>query len=102
MQVGNESTKSTRVNRGTRENVELGLREKTRESKSRCSIFRVFADLLLRSSMETNGGVAQLGEHLLCKQGVHGFEPRHLHQRETAKRQRGLKAREKEQKTDRV
>ena len=32
------------------------------------------------SNMETNGGVAQLGEHLLCKQGVHGFEPRHLHQ----------------------
>ena len=54
--------------------------EEDERVESRCSIFRVFADLLLRSSMETNGGVAQLGEHLLCKQGVHGFEPRHLHQ----------------------
>ena len=34
-----------------------------------------------------HGGVAQLGEHLLCKQGVHGFEPRHLHQAE--RRQQG-------------
>ena len=42
----------------------------------RCSIFRVFEKLLAGE----HGGVAQLGEHLLCKQGVHGFEPRHLHQ----------------------
>ena len=25
------------------------------------------------------GGVAQLGEHLLCKQGGHRFDPVHLH-----------------------
>ena len=30
---------------------------------------------LNRSRIERNGGIAQLGEHLLCKQGVSGSIP---------------------------
>ena len=39
------------------------IKDKVREDVVRCSIFRV-------QSPDTYGGVAQLGEHLPCKQGV--------------------------------
>ena len=32
-------------------------------------------DLILREQTQKNGGVAQLGEHLPCKQGVKGSIP---------------------------
>ena len=35
--------------------------------KTRCLIFRVLPEIY--------GGIAQLGEHLLCKQGVIGSNP---------------------------
>ena len=36
---------------------------------------RVGREKLNRSRIERNGGIAQLGEHLLCKQGVSGSIP---------------------------
>ena len=39
-----------------------------------CSIFRDHGSLKKREPMR-NGGVAQLGEHLPCKQGVMGSNP---------------------------
>ena len=58
-----------------------------REEVDRCLIFRVRKSYLIHS----NGGVAQLGEHLLCKQGVIGSIPFISTRR---KRQRGKKGRQ--------
>ena len=42
----------------------------------RCSIFKDhLKDGLKQKKTQTNGGVAQLGEHLPCKQGVRGSIP---------------------------
>ena len=40
---------------------------------NRCLIFRVLPEIY--------GGIAQLGEHLLCKAGGQRFDPAYLHQR---------------------
>ena len=46
---------------------------------SRCLIFEVryepFKLKREKTQSESNGGIAQLGEHLLCKQGVIGSIP---------------------------
>ena len=39
----------------------------TKDFQNRCLIFRVLPEIY--------GGIAQLGEHLLCKQGVSGSIP---------------------------
>ena len=47
-----------------------------KESSSCCLIFEVpFLEAQRKRKLHTNGGVAQLGEHLLCKQGVNGSIP---------------------------
>ena len=47
-----------------------------KESSSCCLIFEVpFLEAQRKRKLHTNGGVAQLGEHLLCKQGVIGSIP---------------------------
>ena len=42
-----------------------------------CSILKVLSSKHLEKKQDTtsDGGVAQLGEHLLCKQGVRGSIP---------------------------
>ena len=40
-----------------------------------CSIFEDQKKILEKTSKPGNGGVAQLGEHLPCKQGVMGSNP---------------------------
>ena len=42
---------------------------------SRCLIFEVQTSESLEGPRNRSGGVAQLGEHLLCKQGVIGSIP---------------------------
>ena len=43
---------------------------------SRCLIFEVrYLDLKTKNPKANYGGIAQLGEHLLCKQGVIGSIP---------------------------
>ena len=40
-----------------------------------CFAFSAFRSLKNKEHTHTNGGVAQLGEHLPCKQGVMGSNP---------------------------
>ena len=42
---------------------------------SRCLIFEVCMNLKTKNPKANYGGIAQLGEHLLCKQGVIGSIP---------------------------
>ena len=46
----------------------------SKEEENRSRRFKRFYCSILRE-LEINGGLAQLGEHLLCKQGVKGSIP---------------------------